>query len=485
MERVKSVRNSLMMAAINSILVVAALGADSLYFLPQIVIGTFALIGLALHGQRFGSTIFHPIPLVSIVLVWSLTLAPAVSVYVDHYVSWAPKEIEWSYWMPTISWLYTIGTLLFVVGARLGLRKSKLTLPHQIQFTTRAKIRRIAPVFLLLAGCMQIYVFSKFGGIVGYISTWTEDRTMFEGLGPLLLIAEAFPMLLLIALVLYFERDVVRRKFWVIAFAFVVFFMLKILFGGLRGSRSNTIWGLFWFAGIVHIYYFRLKAGHFVGGMLAIVGFMSIYTVYKSFGADAFSGEYAIEDTARFNDGPVESILLDDFSRAGVNAYIVNEYLAGSGYQMKYGLTYVDSALKLVPFFGSIPGTSKNVAGAELFYGLGANADIGAYKNSRIFGLYGEGVLNFGPIFGLFLFFIAGVIVAKLDNKCRSWNANDVRVLFIPFVSNGALMLVLADSDNLVFFLLKNGFLVGAFLYFVSASSRPRASLSFKRKVRA
>ena len=74
-------------------------------------------------------------------------------------------------------------------------------------------------------------------------------------------------------------------------------------------------------------------------------------------------------------------------------------------YKLKYGQTYASSLFKLIPGFESPFGyENKNSAGAELFYGQTVNAEHSYYYNSRIYGLYGEGLLNFGPFIPILFF---------------------------------------------------------------------------------
>src|SRR5690606_8435257 len=96
------------------------------------------------------------------------------------------------------------------------------------------------------------------------------------------------------------------------------------------------------------------------------------------------------------------------------------------------------------------------------------NPSITGFHNSRIFGLYGEAMLNFGPLLAVLAFLPAGYIIGRMDLWSRSLQASDSRILLVPLISNCALMLILADSDNLVFFAFKNGLLPFLFVLLIS-----------------
>jgi uncharacterized membrane protein len=56
--------------------------------------------------------------------------------------------------------------------------------------------------------------------------------------------------------------------------AFAVFFGLLILFGGLRGSRSNFVWSLFWAVAVVHFCIRSIPRRVVFPGIAALLGFM-------------------------------------------------------------------------------------------------------------------------------------------------------------------------------------------------------------------
>ena len=158
---------------------------------------------------------------------------------------------------------------------------------------------------------MQLYVFQKFGGFIGYMSILSTARDQFEGLGIYLILAEAFPIVF--ALYILLSKNNNNKNFVFFAMLIILFFILKLLFGGFRGSRSNTIWGLFWLAGVIHIVYYKFKKVHFMLGALCIITFMSVYSLYKSFGVEAFSGSYTLQDTGRYEGNTSLGVLLTDF----------------------------------------------------------------------------------------------------------------------------------------------------------------------------
>ncbi|WP_160241773.1 hypothetical protein [Acinetobacter indicus] len=441
---------------------------DYVFYILPITISLFLLLKLIDDSMKSGGTIFHPLPMACFILAISVVMAPAISSGLQVYLLSAPRSINWDKWLGILSWLYLLGIILFYLSCRLFLNNKSFQYSLDIELHKKNFIL-VSFLFLFLSLISQILVFQKFGGVISYMTKWTEDRSDFDGLGIWYMFAEPFPMIFLIFLILLIGKDKLKNSIIYLSIIFLIFFVLKMLFGGFRGSRSNTIWGLYWFAGIVHLYIYRLKKIHYIVGILFLTIFMSTYALYKSYGVDAFSGDYSVTETNRYQNNPLLDIYLGDFSRATINAYQISQISDLSNYEEKYGQTYLSSASKFFPpikYFYS--GHDKNSAGSEIVNNIKINPQVEEYHNSRVFGIYGEAILNFGIFFGIFSFFFVGFFVSKLDNYCRSSANKSVFIFIIPFLSNMAITLILSDSDNIVFFVFKNGLLVFLYLYFIS-----------------
>lgn len=440
---------------------------DYIFFFIQFNFCFLLLENLIGKSVSYNSNFFFPLPITCFILFISLILAPIVSVGEKNYLFSAPREILWGKWLFILSLLYSIGILIFYTVANVTL-KNKLTEKNIFndKIINKKKLIIVSLLFLGISLLAQILIFSKFGGVIGYLNSWTEDRESFSGLGIWYMLAEPFPLIFLIFLLLLIGKErILKNKYKWIIFIFILFFLSKLLFGGFRGSRSNTIWGLFWFAGIVNIYLFKLKKIHYFLGVLFLAIFMSVYSIYKTYGIDSFSGEYSIEDTNRYTNNPIVEIYLGDFSRATINAFQIAQIQDISSYEYKFGQTYLYTLTMVFPFLKDLySGYNKNLAGYEIMTGYKVNSIANEYHNSRVFGLYGEGILNFGPVLSILIFGLFGYVVAKLDNLSRGYLYNKVYIFLIPFWANVSFVMLMADSDNVVFFLFKNGLLVLLYL---------------------
>lgn len=458
-------KNSLIFSTICSIISIFLIGIEFIYIAIPFFMGLLLLLESIELGVRKGGTLFHPYVFVSLILIWVLVLSPVASIYYQQYLFYPPKEIDWKKWVNITCWFYLFLIIFHYLIGMVFLKnhqenKTKFTLNKRSAFL-------VCSFFLLFSLICQVIVYAKFGGITGYMTTWTEDRNEFDGMGSLFMLAEPFPILALITLCLFVKKEDLKHPLFFVIITFLIFFILKLLFGGFRGSRSNTIWGLFWFAGIIHLYYFKLKKIHLISGLVFLVVFMNLYSIYKSFGVDAFSMQYSIEDTGRFEDNPTVTILLNDFSRIGLHAYMLFQYFDFGFYDIKYGQTYLSTLNKLIPLWNEIDLYSKNSAGSEILYDRKSSLVFQDYYNSRIYGAYGEAILNFGPIIAIWIFGIYSFLIVLLDNFTRTISKTDPYLLLIPFLSNLSLMSLLADSDNFLFFFFKNGILIILFLFLI------------------
>lgn len=436
---------------------------DYTYFFLQFNFCFILLERLISKSVALGSSFFFPLPITCFILFISLVLAPIVSLGEKTYLFLAPREIEWEKWLFFLSILYSMGVYIFyIIISRVLKNRLYEKDIFDDSIINRKNFIIVSSFFLGISFLAQILIFLKFGGISGYLNSWTEDKESFSGLGLWYMLAEPFPLIFLIfLLVIIGKQRILRNKYKWIIFIFILFFLSKLIFGGFRGSRSNTIWGLFWFAGIVHIYLFKLKKIHYFLGGLFLVVFMSVYSVYKTYGIDSFSGQYSIKDTNRYDGNPLVEIYLGDFSRTTINAFQIAQIQDINAYDYKLGQTYFYTLTMVFPFFKDFyTGYNKNSAGYEIITSSKVNPVVDDYHNSRVFGLYGEGILNFGPVISILIFGLFGYIVAKLDNWSRNYLYDKVYVFFIPFLANLSFVMLVADSDNVIFFLFKNGFLI-------------------------
>jgi hypothetical protein len=272
-------------------------------------------------------------------------------------------------------------------------------------------------------------------------------------MGYLFLIAETFPILVAIA-VLVWRREALRMRSWgVLTLLVVAFFLLKFLCGGLRGSRSLTVWALFWIMGAIHVWICPIPRKILVSGFFLIVLFMYVYGFYKDVGLEAVELLHDPSKVATLeqNSGrTMNAMLLGDLARSDVQAVLLNHIATSTDFKYAYGTTYVEAFSFMVPkFLWTDRPEGKVRAGTEALYGRGAY-DRQLSRASYVYGLAGEAMLNFPPLFVPLVFIPLAFVVSKFRSLMLA-DPNDLRLLILPILAYCSILLLTGDLDNVLF----------------------------------
>src|SRR5262249_40167274 len=146
------------------------------------------------------------------------------------------------------------------------------------------------------------------------------------GMGPVYMVSESFPVVALMAYAVFAQRRPWCRSWAALVPVLCVFFLLAMLFGGLRGQRSNTVWNLFWAAGIVHLWIRPVPVKLVARGGIFLVAFMWAYGLYKGAGlgaVQALESAEAAETLAAKTDRTLDGTILGDFGRSDVHAFLL------------------------------------------------------------------------------------------------------------------------------------------------------------------
>jgi hypothetical protein len=103
--------------------------------------------------------------------------------------------------------------------------------------------------------------------------------------------------------------------------------------------------------------------------------------------------------------------------------------------------------------------------------GSGAYAS-GQWLSSRVAGLAGEGMLNFGPVAVVPLYALFGLAVGAFSRFARSLDPLDSRRLALPVFLLSIVLALVNDSEILVFGLIKNGVVPMAMVFWSSVTLR-------------
>lgn len=467
-------KNSFFISFFISILIVAEFLPRSDQFFHWFVIPVTLsgiLIGIdAVDWFRGRLNIFDPVGILGLLGFHFFFLAPLLHVRWDYWLEpWFTPPSDWRPWLGYMAILNFFGLFIY------RLSRSPGSLPNN-NFLNQKKVWTIDhkrfPLFLgialFISAALQVFTYQKLGGVMGYINAATsndfKEPSQFEGMGILFIISEAFPILALIGFAIYSQKYKRLRTLPVLIGVLMVFFILQMLFGGLRGSRANTIWALFWALGIIHFWLRKVSKKEIAVGLVLLVFFMYFYSFFKDRGVEGLQN--AVQENssgaAQESGRSWKGLLLGDLGRSEVQAFVLYRIVRhNSDYEYAWGRTYWAAITILIP--GAIlpnKPNNKSMEGTEVMSGKGSYnpKEPGRWVSSKVYGLAGETMLNFGPLPVPFTFIILGIIVGRVKRYIVTWDSSDIRLLLLPMMVNFCFMVLISDVDNDIFFLFKNGF---------------------------
>lgn len=420
--------------------------------------------------------LFDPLGLLGVYGFHFFFLAPLLHVRLDVWIPFVERPDDLRSWLGWMALLNVAGLLAY----RLALLMVRGSPGRTI--TWRLDERLFWPALagaLGVSTLIQLWIFAGSGGLAGYIERAVGGGVGFEGLGWLLTISESGPLLALIGWAVWRRQQRRPATGAEVAAALVLFLLAQFLVGGLRGSRANTLFGLFVAAGVVHFLLWRIpRRVLYVGALFAVV-FMYFYGFYKSVGTEAvrtLGSRSAQEELEARTGRTLGALILLDLGRADVQALTLQR--RGDPdipYRPRYGATYWEGAAFLVPGFliGDRP-LGKLGAGTELLYDY-VPEDADDFTAQNIYGLAGEWMLNFPPILVPIPFFVFGAIAAASTRWARRLATDDLRVVLIPVLPVLLVLGLSSDLDNVLFALLKYGLLPG--LVVLIGTTRARRAL--------
>ncbi|MEG4106149.1 O-antigen polymerase [Microcoleus sp. S13_C5] len=463
-------KNSCFISFFLSILILAEFLPRSEQFFHWFVIPVTLsgiLIGIdAVDWFRGRLNIFDPVGILGLLGFHFFFLAPLLHVRWDAWVEpWYTPPSDWRPWLGYMALLNFFGICIY------RLSRSRASLPNKHQLN-RKKIRTIDPkrfplfisIALLISAVLQVFTYQKFGGVMAYINAATSNDTesnQFQGMGILFLVSESFPILALIGFAVYAQKYKRLRTLPVLIGVLIVFFVLQMFFGGLRGSRANTIWALFWALGIIHFWLRKVSKKEIAVGLVLLVFFMYFYGFFKGGGIDGFQN--ALEDRSAAEEKSGRSwkgLLLGDLGRSDVQAFVLYRIVRyNSDYEYAWGRTYFAATTILIP--GAIlpnKPPNKSMEGTNVMSGMGSYnpQEPGKWVASKVYGLAGETMLNFGPLPVPFTFIVLGIIVGRVKRCLVTWDSSDIRLVLLPMMVNFCFIVLVSDLDNDIFFLFKN-----------------------------
>jgi len=440
------------------------------FILPVLISGIILGVGV-IRWFRGKTDILDPTSILSLLGFHLFFIAPLLHVSLDWQLTSGYRQPDnWTPWLGKMAVLNLLGIVLFILTSFFIKNSALVSISHS---GARTVWKLHHKRFLLAIGTamalsliLQVRVYQQFGGITNYINSAVVARdSSFQGMGAIFLFSESFPILFMMLYAVLAQRHKQLRNWPALTLVLVIFFILCLFFGGLRGSRSNTIWSLFWGLGIIHFTVRRIAKHHIALGLCFLMLFMYIYGFYKVGGLDtlnsALSGAQERSSLEQESGRTWQALLLADFGRSDVQAamlYILTQ--PNNDYEYAFGKTYLAGVSILLPspVRPNIQ-PDKIEAGTNLFFGHNSYDPVGprTIESSKVYGLAGESMLNFGPLSVPYTAIPFAILIGWISRCFADWRqSKDVRILLLPALINFGFIVLISDFDNNTFFLVKN-----------------------------
>jgi hypothetical protein len=456
------------------------------FIIPIVLCGT--LIGTdAVAWARGRLDPLDPVGIIGLFGYYFFFLAPLLHVLWNFWVRYVPTPPDGREWLGRMAIWNLFGLVIYWLARGRVARMPEFPRGRQPWIVDRTLFRIVLSVALILSGLLQMWIYWRYGGLSGYIQMYvesykhygtTDPNLSFTGMGWIFTISESFPLLAMMGFGFYAKaKGKIYRRWPVLLVVLGIVFVLQLLFGGLRGSRSNTVWVLFWAVGIIHFCLRRVTKTTVGVGIISLVCFMYFYAFYKHYGPEGFNVFQQTGTSSHLpgsdNASMIESILLGDFARSDVQASALYE-LTGTAhyYEYAFGRTYWGALTLLIPrsIWQDRPPT-KVAWTTALESGHGSYLP-GEWQSSHVYGLAGEAMLNFGPVAMPFAFAIFGLVVGGIRRFVVSLGPDDIRFLIVPFMILLSIQLLVNDADIILFFVFKYGLLPFAVVVLCSRRAR-------------
>jgi hypothetical protein len=449
-------------AAVALLFVVGSEQCQHWFVVPVFCCGVFVFLDAYdwAVGRR---DVFDPVGIIGALGLHVFFLAPLLHVYWQHWMRYIWPPPDWRPWLGLMACFNLVGLVVYRAVVNYIERHTS----QEVSGVSRTVDPKHFPfawgVGMLVTLAAQAYVLYQFGGVGGYVTAFEERMGLevFEGMGLHFMVAESVPILAFIGYAVYCRLHGRSPGWGELAVVLLGFMVMRLFFGGLRGSRSNMVWALFWVAGIIHLWLHPIRRGVIVCGLVFMLGFLYLYGFYKAAGREgviaALTSAAEREKIAEQRNRSIETAVVNDLGRADVQAFLLYRLTReGSDYEYAWGRTYYASAVLLVPkrVWPDRP-PLKTKEGTEAMYGMRSYVP-GRNVASQIYGLTGEGMLNFGWWVAPLMFIPLGVIVGWTSTLRRRLPPDSVYWLMYPVLVNLCFLVLVSDSDNLMVFSFQN-----------------------------
>jgi hypothetical protein len=423
------------------------------YAFCAFISGILLLLDISFIAKR-DKWIINPFFYVDIYLFFTAVISPIFQFHFYTTDSWfeylTDIPSDWTPYANIVAGLYLVGIIIWlVVKDCLNRKRSNEKSLNRIWRIPSYRIKYIY-ILLFISFVLQTYIYISLGGITGYIQIYSEGG--FSGYGFLFVFSEIFPLLLILLYFIKAKESAYFHKWSIIYLFLAALFFTCLYFGGLRGSRSNTLYTLVHAIFLIHLCFRKFSKTQLLVICALCYSFLYIGKIYKNTRGQIFTDKYyTISEGVESGKG--KNAVVGNFSKYSFQVYLIYKYEKSDYYTPKLGSTYVGDVLNFIPFYEPENPIHKTAALSELLHGK--DHRVQERRSSYVGGLLGETIINFGWIFSPLIFILFTYVIHIIKSKCLALSFDDVRFFLIPLFINLSLIMFNSDLDNVLFFIIK------------------------------
>ncbi len=428
--------------------------AGGLYLVPT---GFLLLIGsaLAVSGWRRRHTLLSPMVLGGVMIAWGFGLSPYVTALRGYQPTYSWVTSPLIYAMSPVGWLHLVGVVVGLMASRtIWRRRTSGRVVRQVTPITWSYNRTALLIMTVLTATLLVVAISRVGVRTFFSPAQSgQDTTLMAGMGVLLWIGSSVFLILALWIFLAMRAGNANPKTAALLIMVLLFMVVRLLFGGLHGSRAATVWAVVWFLLLFDV--IVRPVNWLEWGLVAIGGlcFTYVYGLYKSVGAEvteALSDVAIRSSISQVYNRSMEDVFLGDLSRAGVHALLWQRLSERNVAPLGYGRTYLAAISLALPrgLLWERPPT-KSVVGAAVESDLPIRA-ARELPGTRQYGISGEAALNFGPLGFLLGAMIFVMLTLWLGNRDEFGTVmgGGANLLTTRLLSTLLPSVMLSDIDN-------------------------------------
>ena len=445
------------------------------FLVPVFICGALAGID-AVEWFRGGVHPFDPAGILGVYGTFALFLVPLLHVTWDFWMYEVTPPADWRDWLGYMAWLNAAGLLAYHFAKKAFAGRLPIGARASV-WRPRAKGFLLVTAFALsVTAALQAFVYIQAGGIASYIEQYhRQAEEAFVGQGWIFMFSESFPILAAFAFITYISQRLRKPGWLTLGLLLAILFVLQMLFGGLRGSRLNTVLPLFWIVGAIHFCVRPVPKRVIFAGMGLLIVFLQVYAFYK-FHADvtkALDSSEEVERMSRETGYSFQTVLLGDLGRADVQAYMLYKQVTDfQNFSYAHGRTYLFAISLLIPQrLLPVRPASKLKEGTAFQWGPGSY-EPGLVESRRVYGLAGEAMMNFSLFAVPFAYALLGLLVARFSAWIRALHPGDLRLLLAPLGVYICFSALNMDSDIIVFTTVKNSLMPSLFVVAIATRFR-------------